>query len=172
MNTSSQFVVATHIMAVLAIRKETVVKSSMLSSSVNTNPVVIRRILGMLQKAGLVTSQTGPDGGSRLAHSANRITLREVYEAVEDNSLFHLHYQIPSQNCPVGTCIQDCLADVFWGAEAAMKTVLAKKSVAAIAKDILVRSGIMKKIKAGLSIPEIQEHYDFRAGRLVKKKVS
>ena len=58
MNTSSKFVVATHILTALAGRKEyfcegTVTKSDYLAESVNTNPVVIRRILGMLNQAGL-----------------------------------------------------------------------------------------------------------------------
>ena len=170
MNTSSRFVVATHILAALAIKKHQPMKSDLLSWSVNTNPVVIRRILGMLRNAGLVITQTGPEGGSRLARSAERITLLDVYQAVEDGSLFHLHYRSPSQDCPVGTNIQHCLGGVVSEAELAMKKVLASKTVADVAGEILVRSGIMEKISSGLTIEKLEQDYTFRSGKLVKRK--
>ena len=109
MHTSSRFVVAVHILAGLAvarmIKKKECITSEFIASSVNTNPVVIRRILSTLRKAGLVTSQTGPDGGSRLARNPEQITLLEVYQTVEDGKLFHFHYSTPNQECPIGANI-------------------------------------------------------------------
>ncbi|HEX8852924.1 MAG TPA: Rrf2 family transcriptional regulator, partial [Pyrinomonadaceae bacterium] len=82
MSANSRFAVAVHALTLLAWAGEEPVKSEYLACSVNTNPVVIRRILCALARAGLVTSQTGASGGSRLARPAAEITLREVYRAV------------------------------------------------------------------------------------------
>jgi Rrf2 family protein len=146
MNTSSRFVVAVHILTALDIvqkfKKEGPITSERLAISVNTNPVVIRRILGLLRKAGLVTSQPGAVGGSMLARNAEKITLLDVYRSVEDGQLFHLHYRCPNQDCPVGSNIQDVLKGVFTKAESAMKSELAKVTIAQTAKNILVLSGL------------------------------
>ncbi len=64
--------------------------SEFIVGSVNTNPVV-RRILTMLSKAGLVDTQEGAGGGVRLVKPAADIDLRAVYAAVEADSLFDLH---------------------------------------------------------------------------------
>ena len=145
MNTSSRFVVAIHILAGLAIaqllKKEKCITSELMAESVNTNPVVIRRILSTLRKAGLVASQTGPEGGSRLARAPEQITLLEVYQAVEDGKLFHLHYSTPNQECPIGANINGALAGVLDDAEAAMKDVLVRVTVGDIAREIIGRAG-------------------------------
>jgi Rrf2 family protein len=44
---------------------------------------LLARILARLAHAGLVESEQGRGGGSRLARPANKITLREAVEAVE-----------------------------------------------------------------------------------------
>ncbi len=146
MNTSSRFVVAVHILTALnivqKIKKEGPITSDKLADSVNTNPVVIRRILGQLRKAGLVISQPGAVGGSMLAKSPEEITLLDVYRAVEDGQLFHLHYRTPNQQCPIGGNIQDALKGVFNKAELAMKNELAKVTIAQIAKNITVLSSL------------------------------
>ncbi len=176
MNTSSKFVVATHIMAGLAGKRlaygpmETT-KSSFLSRSVNTNPVVIRRILGMLRKAGLVISQTGPDGGSRLALPPEQISLLDIYEAVEEGDIFHLHYNSPDECCPFGANIQGTLCEIMCEATSAMKNILAQKKLRDIAEDIMNRSGITELVAKGYTPDQIQEQFDVKCGKLVKKKV-
>ena len=64
MGASSKFVVAIHILAMIAGRQRIEgrpfpVKSAFLSYSANTNPVVIRRLLGKLRAAGMVDSSNG-----------------------------------------------------------------------------------------------------------------
>ncbi|MCM3870447.1 MAG: Rrf2 family transcriptional regulator, partial [Pyrinomonadaceae bacterium] len=82
------------------------VKSEHVAKSVNTNPVVIRRLLCELAHASLVVSQTGSAGGSKLARKPDQITLRDIYEAVECQGVFSLHRQPPSRRCPVGVNIE------------------------------------------------------------------
>jgi len=176
MNTSSRFVVATHVMVAmaafkLASGKYQAFKSDFISNSVNTNPVVIRRILGLLRKAGLVTSQTGPEGGSKLARNPEKITLLEIYDAVEEGCLFHLHYRDPNQQCPIGYNIQDVLSGVFSDAERAIKNVLSEKTVADIARDIMNRSGISQKLSEGLSFEQLTQDFVFESGKLFEKSL-
>jgi Rrf2 family protein len=144
-------------------------KSDFISASVNTNPVVIRRILGTLRKAGLVISQTGPDGGSRLGRDPDRINLLEIYQAVEDGQLFHLHYRDPNQNCPIGGNIQTVLCGVFSKAENAMRDVLSQTTLAQIAQDIMDQSGISEKLASGFTVEELQRDFVFECGRFIPK---
>ncbi len=169
MNTSSRFVVATHIMAMVSLTRKEPLKSDLLAKSVNTNPVVIRRVLGLLQKAKLVVSRTGPNGGSVLARNPGNITLRDIYEAVEEEGLFHLHYSEPSQHCPIGANIRECLQDVFSEAELKMKKVLAGKKLNEVMNDVMIDSGMSKILPLNLSIKEFQAKYEFRFGKLIEK---
>ncbi|HVF86790.1 MAG TPA: Rrf2 family transcriptional regulator [Pyrinomonadaceae bacterium] len=125
MSTSSRFSVAVHVLALMASAGGELVKSEHVAYSVNTNPVVIRRILCALARAGLVVSQTGAAGGSRLARPPADITLREVYRAVEPQDVFSLHRQPPNRKCPVGMNIELVLEDVLKNVDAAIDDVLA-----------------------------------------------
>ena len=72
---------AVHVLAVLAYKEGEAVTSGLLASSVNTNPVVIRRLLLALQAAGFIETRKGAGLGSRLARAPGRISLAEVYRA-------------------------------------------------------------------------------------------
>ena len=54
MTASSRFPAATHILTALHWNEGELLSSEQLAVTVNTNPVVIRRVMGMLRKAGLV----------------------------------------------------------------------------------------------------------------------
>ena len=130
MTKSSRFVIATHTLALLANGDGEPITSEWIAGSVNTNAVVIHRILAMLARAGLVASQEGAKGGTRLAMPAKNITLLAVYRAVEEGDLFASHPQPPNPNCPVGCHIQAALAPTLDAAEEAMAKSLAKTTVA------------------------------------------
>ncbi len=112
MAANSQFSMAVHVLTVLARHKDEKVKSEAVAGSVNTNPVVIRRLLGQLSQANLVESQTGAAGGTRLARCPKEITLAEVYRAVSCGEVFALHGRSPDQNCPVGRNIEAVLCSL------------------------------------------------------------
>jgi DNA-binding IscR family transcriptional regulator len=117
--------------------------SEMIAESVNTNPVVIRRILSKLKEANLVISKSGPHGGSVIAKHPSKIKLSKIYEAVDDEgTLFHMHYGEPNHLCLVGGHIQESLKETMKNAEESIKKVLSKKSLLQIANDILERAGI------------------------------
>ncbi len=112
MAANSQFSMAVHVLMMLAKSREENVKSEYIAKSVNTNPVVIRRLLGQLNQADLVVSQTGANGGTRLARCPNEINLSEVYKAVSCGEVFALHGKAPNQDCPVGKNIEAVLCNL------------------------------------------------------------
>jgi len=124
MSTNSRFAVAVHVLSLMAWSGEEPLKSEQVAESVNTNPVVIRRILKELAEAGLVVSQTGSLGGSRLTHDSAKTTLLDVYKALEYGGVFSLHRQPPSRDCPVGVNIETVLGDVLLEVDSAVERVL------------------------------------------------
>ena len=139
MRTSCRFAMAVHVLAVLAYKQGDRVTSSYLAASVNTNPVIIRRLLLTLQKAKLVDTSKGAGSGSRLDRSPARISLAEVYNAVEEEDAFTMPRREPNKRCPVGQCIQDELERVFSSAENAMLEQLGRKTVADIVNSVRAR---------------------------------
>lgn len=112
MATNSQFSMAVHVLMMLAHSREENLKSDYLAGSVNTNPVVIRRLLGQLAGADLVVSQTGANGGTQLSRCPSEINLSEVYKAVSCGKVFALHGRSPNQDCPVGRNIEAVLCNL------------------------------------------------------------
>lgn len=130
MPTNSRFAVAVHVLTLLAwAGEDQPLKSERVAASVNTNPVVIRRILCALARAGLVVSQSGACGGSRLARAPEQITLLEVYQAVEAREAFALHPHRPDHGCPVGKGIGGILADLLHEVDASIERVLAQVTI-------------------------------------------
>lgn len=123
---------AVHVLAVLAYKEGDRITSHFLAGSVNANPVVIRRLLLLLQEAKLVETRKGPGAGSRLSRSPARINLAEVYGAVENDEAFAMPSNTPNPACPVGQCIQHALEKVFASAQAALEHELANTSLADI----------------------------------------
>ncbi|WP_409345667.1 Rrf2 family transcriptional regulator [Paenibacillus sp. MBLB4367] len=131
---NSRLAVAIHILSLLASNPRDVATSEWIAGSVNTNPVVIRRITGMLKQAGLLRTQVGVPG-AELTRAPSDISLLEVYRAVQPkDELFAIHEQ-PNPACPVGKNIQSALDNVFDDARKAMEDQLAATSV----QDILSR---------------------------------
>lgn len=124
MSTNSRFAVAVHVLSLMAWTGEEPLKSEQVAESVNTNAVVIRRMLLDLAQAGLVVSQTGSMGGSRLATDPAKTTLLDVYQALEYGGVFSLHRQPPSRDCPVGVNIETVLGEVLQEVDSAVEQVL------------------------------------------------
>ena len=121
---------AVHVLAVLAYKEGDRVTSKFLAGSVNTNPVIVRRLLLSLQKARLVETCKGAGAGSRLSRSPRRINLAEVYRSVEDAESFAPPARKPNAACPVGHCILEALSRLFASAQRAMEQDLARTTLA------------------------------------------
>lgn len=135
MSTSSRFAVAVHILTLLA-SAEGPVPSSLIAGSVGTNPALIRRLVAQLAEAGFVTSQMGATGGATLARPADRITLLDVFRAVESSVLIALPPNAPNPACEVGREITGVLERATERAQAAMEAELARQTIAGMLDEV------------------------------------
>ncbi len=147
MSSSSRFAVAVHVLTLMAWSDDEALKSEQMAVSVNTNPVVIRRMLCELAEDKLVVSHTGATGGSRLARDPGQIRLLDVYRAVEGTDVFSLHPKRPSHRCPVGATIGPVLKDVRGEIDSAIEDVLAKITI----------EDIVRRLKPGVQRSEIRK---------------
>ncbi len=111
MQISSRFTIVIHVLICIeTFKKDNKVTSDFLASSVNVNPVVIRRLLQQLKTAGIVNVVRG-SGGTEIAKPLEDITLLDIYnavECVEEGNLFYFHKK-PNEHCPVGRNIHRVL---------------------------------------------------------------
>ncbi|MFP3917467.1 Rrf2 family transcriptional regulator [Lysinibacillus telephonicus] len=143
MSISSRFSVGIHILALIEINKSGISTSEFLAGSVNTNPAVIRKIMGMLKTAGLVNVRPGV-AGAELAKELSEITLFDVYKAVnvvQERELFTVHDN-PNPECPVGRNIQNAIEPLFTSAQLAMEKVLKSLTLEDVVKDIATKENI------------------------------
>ena len=142
MSINSQFAVAIHILTLLAI-EEKPLTSKFISQSVNTNPVVVRRIVGALQEANMVKTIMGADGGTKLTQDPQTITLLDVFRATGQGDALVLPNAEPNADCPCGANIQPAMLPFFDRAQAAMEDELAHIHLSEVV------SNIQKRIAAG-----------------------
>ena len=137
MQISSRFTIAIHIFACIeTFEKEYKVTSDFLESSVNVNPVIIRKLLAQLKKAGLIAVRRG-SGGASIAKPLEDITFLDVYRAVdcvEQGTLFHFH-ENPNRQCPVGKNIHKILDDKLQRVQNAMENEMKKITMADVIRD-------------------------------------
>ncbi len=134
---SSRFIVSVHILTLLAQSGGKPVTSEWIAGSANTNPAVVRKLLGLLSKAGLTTSQLGVGGGALLARPAAEITLLDVYRAVDEGELFALHHEQPNPACPIGRNIQTALLGTLTRAQRALEKELAVQTIAGVLDEVV-----------------------------------
>ncbi|MCD0484121.1 Rrf2 family transcriptional regulator [Streptacidiphilus sp. ASG 303] len=141
MGANSRMTIAVHVLTWMSLDRHDneVATSERIAVSVNTNPVVIRRCLGDLRKAGLVQSKRGAGAGWTLAREPEEITLREVYRAVGGGGLFGMHYTPPNTGCPIGFGIQPALQRVYSGLEEQMEEELSHTTVAEVLRNVLAQ---------------------------------
>ena len=136
---NSRFATAVHILTLVACGEGQPVTSEYIAGSVNTNPSLVRRLLSQLTRAGLTTSRMGAGGGALLARPAGRITLRDVYRAVDEGEIFGLHREQPNPACPVGRNIQSLLETRFDAATRALERELERTTIADMTAEVDAR---------------------------------
>lgn len=135
MAANTRFAVALHLLVALAHVGEDGATSEELARSVTTNPVVVRRLLGLLAKAGLVRGRGGRSGGYELARKPAKIALDAVFRAVEPDGVLALHENPTNEACVVSCGIKTALGAVFADAHKALGERLRKTTVADLLGD-------------------------------------
>ena len=130
MAANTRFATGVHAMVLLAAEPENLQTSEDVAGKLGINPVVVRRVFALLHRAGLLESQKGPHGGSRLARPAKQITLAEVYQALDGGELFREADFPGAQPAKVSAALKK----VFTAAGRAMREELEKTTLNQIAK--------------------------------------
>lgn len=132
MQISSRFTIAIHIFACInTFEKDYKITSDFLASSVNVNPVIIRRLLSQLKAAGLINITRG-SGGTSIAKPIDEISFLDIYNAVEcvnNGELFHFH-ENPNRQCPVGRNIHNVLDNKLFQIQKALENEMKKITIA------------------------------------------
>ena len=131
-----QFSIAVHIMAGLAYDCGQGRKSADLAKSVNTSPSFVRRVLARLSKAGLVETCTGKAGACWLSKESKRISLLDIYKAVDAPEAIAIHNYKTQKNCPVSCQIKTALDHALQKTQKAMEASLRHISLAEIVSDV------------------------------------
>ncbi len=85
MKRNSRLSLALHTLGHMAVDPDKTQTSAQIAGHAGTNPVVVRRVLGKLRDAGLLTAEKGHSGGWRLARQPDAITLADVYLALDES---------------------------------------------------------------------------------------
>lgn len=137
MKITSRFTVAVHtLLAIHTFGKDYKTTSEFIASSVNVNPVVIRRTLLSLKAAGIVEVKAG-SGGATIIKDLNDIDLYDIYKAVEcvEGDLFHFH-ENPNPNCPVGSNIHSVLDKHLIEAQNVFESQLKRTTLAELVQEL------------------------------------
>jgi len=143
---NQQLALALHILGGLACRPGVAVTSDELAASFGTSPIVLRRVLSRLRKAGLVTTRRGPGGGSMLARDASTIRLREAFDALEESKQILRRH--PASD-GIGGVIGAYINEIYDDAEQALLNRLEATTVAQM-NDVLAQ----RFFSAGLMQPK------------------
>jgi DNA-binding IscR family transcriptional regulator len=92
--------------------------SEELAGFLDTNPVLVRRVLAGLRERGYVGSDKGHGGGWSITCDLRQVTLRDIYEAVGSPTVFAMGNRVEQPQCLVERAVNDALASAFDEAEA------------------------------------------------------
>lgn len=130
MAANTRFATGVHAMVLLAAEPDGLQTSQDVAGKLSINPVVVRRVFSLLQRAGLLESQKGPHGGSRLAKAAKSITLKDIHQALDGGGMFHAGALSGSHTAKVGSALRK----VFENAESALRDELDKTRLSDLVK--------------------------------------
>lgn len=131
MKRNSRLSLALHTLGHMASDPDRMRTSADIADHAGTNPVVVRRVLGKLREAGLLTSEKGHAGGWRLARQPDQITLADVYLALDEN-LVATGGEEEAPSCSVEHKLQRKVASVLEEIERSLVERLAVTTIAEV----------------------------------------
>lgn len=133
------------------------VTSEVLAAAMQTNPVVLRRLMGGLRDAGFVVSAKGHGGGWVMSCDLDRITLGDVYQALGAPPLVSLGFREDRPTCVVAQAVNDALADAAQEAEALLLKRFGTVTLATLSADFHRRMA-QHKTAGHTSYHHMKEH--------------
>lgn len=124
---NNQFSVAVHIMTALGDHYGEKITSADLTASVGAHQALVRKVLSNLVKMGLVRAWRGRNGYSSLAKPAHRISLLDIYRAVEAPRVFSIHQYPKEEACRTSCTHKEALKCVLNDAQRDFENSLKKR---------------------------------------------
>ena len=138
MNRDSRLSGVLHVLLHMA-EHEGPVTSAALAKAMNTNPVVIRRIMAGLREQGYVRSEKGHGGGWTLACNLAQVTLLDIYTALGSPTLLAIGNRTQTPDCLVEQAVNAALEKTFHEAERLLLARLGKVTLAKLSTDVRAR---------------------------------
>lgn len=169
--TNTRFSTAVHLLTELANVPGERLSSAQLAERLDSHAVVVRRLVQVLKKAGLVQSAKGTKGGVFLAVDPKEIMLSQIADVVEEKLAYETHALSPSAS------IQNSFSDAILTTIEAQQRKVETAAIAVLdgitLKDVLdasvLRFELAELVASGLSDNEIREGYRIVDGHLVRK---
>lgn len=115
--------------------------SEAMARAMNTNPVVIRRIMAGLRERGFVHSEKGHGGGWTIACDFAGTTLRDIYDALGRPEIMAMGNRTEAPGCLVEQAVNAALGDAFDAAEALLLARFGEVTLADLSADFHARLG-------------------------------
>lgn len=126
---NTRFATAIHIMTLLAKSPEEWLTSDWIAGSININPVIVRKELGILRESGMVVSRQGKEGGSQIGMNPEKIKISDIYIAVKNSEVLGKKNQNPNPICSIGRDINENLKSLFAETDQLVINFLSKKNL-------------------------------------------
>ncbi len=122
------------------------IPSDSLARAMRTNPVVVRRLMAGLRRAGLVASEKGHGGGWRLVRALPEMTLLDVYRALGQPLMLAMGNRSDAPECLVEQAVNASLDTAFREAEATLIAHLEHVTLAQLNADFRARLSVRKEV--------------------------
>ena len=134
MKRNSQFSDVLHVLLHMA-ENDGPSTSEDLARAMQTNPVVLRRLMAGLREAGFVSSAKGHGGGWVLSCPLESITLSDIHQALGAPSLLAVGHREEQPSCLVQQAVNSALDQAFEEAETLLRKRLSAVTLAALSRD-------------------------------------
>ncbi len=124
------------------------VTSEALARCLGTNPVVVRRTMGYLREASIVTSDRGHAGGWRIHADLGAVTLRQLHEALGEPAILAINIRNEAPECLVEQSVNAALKGTFAEAEALLLKRLSEITLADLAADYVRRHAATRRTRS------------------------
>jgi len=110
---SGKFAISIHILTLLTKFPNDYLSSEFIASSINLNPVLVRKEIANLKKNQIVMSKEGKNGGTKLNVSPSKVTLKQIFESTFEEISLGYSKNEPNPKCPVGREINQNLSTLY-----------------------------------------------------------
>ncbi len=130
---NTHFSLSLHLLTTLAVFGNPGLSSKELAKGAGTNPSFLRLVIGRLCTAGLVESRVGNGGGIYLARPPEKISVGDIYRAIEGKAQVASHTCPPDNGCPVGDNFPSVMDDITSRIDSAISGELDQITIADLA---------------------------------------